>query len=163
MKSLTKSLIVATIVGAVGTGTIATGAIASAESGTTASTDPMSSLVDKIASTFNLDKTKVQEVFDEQRSEMETTREAERETKLQALVDNGTITAEQKTAIEAKLEAMKTERESNKDDFRNMTDEERKTAMDKKKTELEAWAKEQGIDLAKLKGIFGGPGGGHRP
>ncbi len=101
MKSLTKSLIVATIVGAVGTGTVATGAIASAESGTATDTDSMSSLVDKIASTFNLDKAKVQEVFDEQRSEMETKREAEVEAKLQTLVDDGTITTEQKTAIKA--------------------------------------------------------------
>lgn len=163
MKSLTKSLIVATIVGAVGTGTVATGAIANAESGTTTGTDPMSSLVDKIASTFNLDKTKVQEVFDEQRSEMETKREAEVETKLQTLVNNGTITAEQKTAIKAKMAEMKAERESNKDDFKDMTEEERKAAMDKKKTELETWAKEQGIDLTKLTGIFRGPGGGHRP
>jgi competence protein ComGC len=163
MKSLTKSLIVATIVGAVGTGTVATGAIASAESGTATDTDSMSSLVDKIASTFNLDKAKVQEVFDEQRSEMETKREAEVEAKLQTLVDDGTITTEQKTAIKAKMAAMKAERESNKDNFKDMTEEERKAAIDKKKTELETWAKEQGIDLTKLNGVFGGPRGGHRP
>lgn len=163
MKSLKKSLIVASVVGAVGTGALATGAMASAESGTSTGTDPMSSLVDKISATFNLDKAKVQQVFDQQRSEMDTKREQEIADKLATLVRDGTITADQKTAIEAKLAEMKKEREANKDDFKNMTDDERKAAMEKRKTELEDWAKSQGLDLSKLTGIFGGRGGQPHP
>lgn len=154
MKSLTKSLIVASVVGTLGTGALFTGAIASAET-STSTNNPMSSLVDKIASTFNLDKTKVQAVFDQQRSEMDAKRDAEVATRLNTLVSEGTITAQQKTAIEEKLAEMKKERESSTDNFKDMTDEQRKAAMDKKKSDLEAWAKEQGLDLTKLKGIFG--------
>ena len=160
MKGLTKSLIVASIVGTIGLGGVATAGAVSADS-TTASTDPMSSLVDKIASTFNIDRTKVQEVFTADRTEREAAREKEQTARLQALVDNGTITATQKSAIEAKMTAMKTEREAEKEDWKTLTDEERKSKMDEKKTELESWAKEQGLDLTKLKGVLGGGPGGH--
>ena len=159
MNTLSKSLIVATIVGTVGAGTLATDAIANAESGTSTSTSPVSSLVDKLASTFNLDKTNVQEVFDSQRTEMETARAQRVSDRLDALVTAGTITSAQKSAIETKLAELKKEREANKDDMKDMSDEERKSKMDEKRTEMESWAKEQGLDLSKLKGVFGGPGG----
>lgn len=159
MNSIKKPLLVAGIVGTVGIGTLATGAVANAESGATESGGPMSGLVDKLVSTFNLDKDKVQEVFDEQRTEMEQQREQGRAEKLQALVDDGTITSAQKTAIETKIKEMKESREQNKDSFKDMTEEERKSAMDEKRIEMESWAEEQGIDLNELKGIFGGPGG----
>lgn len=166
MNSVKKPLLIAGIVGTVGAGTLATGAVVNAESGSSAS-GPMSGLVDKLASTFNLDKTKVQEVLDQQRSEMEKNREAKATERLQALVDKGTITSAQKTAIEAKLKEMKQDREQNKEEFKNMTAEERKSAMDEKRTELESWADEQGIDLNELKGILRGGGprgeGGPRP
>ena len=166
MKSLNKSLIVATIVGTVGTGVLATSTIASAESGAASSTNPMSSLVDKLASTFHLDKSKVQEVFYTQRTEMEAKREAEVKTRLQVLVDDKTITSAQKTAIETKLAELKKEREADKGAMEGLTDDERKAKMDEKRTALETWAKEQGLDLTKLKGVLGGPGGhggGPRP
>lgn len=158
MNNLTKSVIAASIVGTIGLGSLATVNIAGAESGTSSS-DPMSSLIDKIASTFNIDKSKLQTVFDEEREAREAERETERAERLQALVDDGTITAAQKTAIEKKLAEMKAERDANKDDMQNLSDDERKTKMDEKRSELEAWAKEQGLDLSKLKGVLGGPGG----
>ncbi len=158
MKSLKKSMLVAGVVGTVGAGGLFTGAVANAESGT-ASTDPMSSLVEKLATTFKLDKTNVQEVFDAQRTEMNAQREQEQKERLQKLVDNKTITVAQKTAIEAKLAEMKKEREANKDSFKDLSETERKTRMDAKRTELETWAKAQGLDLAKLQGVFRGPGG----
>jgi hypothetical protein len=155
MNSLRKSLMVAGVVGTVGIGSLAAVGVANAESGTS-STDPTSSLVDKLALTFNLDKTKVQAVFDQQRTEMDAKREANQQQRLQALVDDKTITSAQKTAIEAKIAEMKAEHESNKDDFKSMTQDQRKAAMDAKKTALEAWAKEHGLDLTKLKGVLGG-------
>jgi hypothetical protein len=78
---------------------------------------------------------------------------------LQKLVDAGTITVSQKTAVEAKLKELKAARESNKDSMKDLTDDERKAKMEEERTSLEAWAKEQGIDLANLKGIL--MGGGH--
>lgn len=123
----------------------------------------MSSLVQKIASKFNLNKDEVQKVFDEDRSAREAEREKDQAERLQKLVDAGTITASQKTAIEAKIKEMKAERDANKDSMKDLSDTERKAKMDAKKTELETWAKQQGLDLTKLQGVLmGGHGrGGH--
>lgn len=122
--------------------------------------DPSSSLVDKLVSKFNLNKADVQKVFDENRSEMEAKREAEVKTRLQKLVDEGAITSEQKTKIEAKLKELKAEREANKDAMKDLSETDRKAKMDDKKAALESWAKENGIDLTKLQGVFMGPGMG---
>jgi hypothetical protein len=160
MKGITKSLIVASIVGTFGLGGLATAGIANAESSTSSSTDPMSSLVEKIASTFNIDKAKVQSLFDENKTAREAEREKQQTERLQKLVDDGTITAAQKTAIEAKLAELKKERDADKDTMKDLSDAERKAKMDEKRAELESWAKEQGLDLTKLKGILGGGRGG---
>lgn len=161
MKLPVKQLVAAGIIGTVGIAGLTTFGIANAETSNNTETNPMSSLVDKIASTFNLDKSKVQEVFDAERAERDAEREQKHAERLQSLVDDGTISAAQKSAIEAKIKEMKTEREANKDDLKNLTGEERKTKMDEKRTALETWAKEQNLDLTKLKGVLGGPGGGH--
>lgn len=158
MNSIKKPLLVAGVVGTIGAGTLATGAVVNAQSGAERA-GSMSGLVDKLASTFNLDKTKVQEVFEQQRSEMEQQREIKMNERLQVLVDEGKLSGAQKTAIMAKLKELKENRQENMNEFKNMTKEERKSAMDEKRTELESWADEQGVDLNELKGIFRTPGG----
>ena len=158
MTRLKKSVIAAAAVATVGVaGLTATQAVLAA----TDSTDsPESSLVDKLATKFGLNKSDVQAVFDEEHSE----REAKADERLQALVDDGTITAEQKTAIEAKIAEMKAQRESERDSFKDLSADERKAKMEEKKAELESWAEENGIDLSDLKGVLmGGPGGGRGP
>lgn len=121
----------------------------------------------KIAKQFNLDSSEVEKVFEEDRKEHESEREAIQTKRLQKLVDNGTITDKQKTAIEAKLKEVRAEREKNRDSMDDLSDEQRKAKMDEHRAELESWAKQQGIDLSKLKDIFmpgghrGGPGGHH--
>ena len=153
-----KSLLAVSIVGTVGAGILGTGAMVSATSNTT-SHDPMSSLVDKLSSTFHLDKSKVQEVFDQQRAAMDTKREQEVDSRLDALVSAGTITTAQKTAIQSKLAELKKEHDANRDTMKNLSETERKATMDSKRTSLEKWASAQGIDLSKLDGVFRGPGG----
>ena len=69
-----------------------TGASMVSAASTTDSSDPMSSLVDAMASKFNLDKTQVQAVFDEQKSAMQAEREAEMKTKIAQLVTDGKLT-----------------------------------------------------------------------
>lgn len=124
----------------------------------------MSNLVDKLVSKFNLNKEDVQSVYDEAHKEHEAQREQEQTKKLQALVDNGTITASQKTAIEVKIKEMKAECESSKDSFKDLSEDERKAKMDEKRQKLESWAKEQGLDLSKLRGVLmGGRGHGGPP
>ena len=162
MKKIHKGFVAAAAFATIGTAGLVGAQATHAASDTGSKSDPMSSLVDKLVSKFNLNKSDVQKVIDENRSEMDTKREARLSTRLQKLVDDGTITATQKTAIEAKLKELKSERESNKGSMKDMTDTERKAKMDTKKSELEAWAKENGLDLTKLRGIFmGGGRGGH--
>lgn len=143
--------------GLVGLGAVSAQSDTSSDSG-------MSNLVDKIASKFNLDKTEVQKLFDQDRSEHEAARQQEVASRLDQLVKDGVITSSQKTAIEAKLKEMKSQREADKDSFKDLSEEERHTKMETKRTELERWAKEQGLDLTTLRGIFmGGRHGGPLP
>lgn len=120
-------------------------------------------IVSKIASTFNLDQDDVKKVFEEDKAAHMAEREAKQSESLQKLVDDGTLTAAQKTALEAKFAEQKAEREANKDSKDELSDEERQAQREEKKAAFEAWAEEQGIDLSKLSGIMKGERGpGHK-
>jgi len=130
----------------------------------TNSTDPMSSLVTAISTKFNLNKTDVQKVFDEQRTAMEAEREATAKEKVAQLVKDGKLTQAQADAINAKRAELKKEREANRTtDQSSKTHEERKTEMEARRTALEAWAKENNISNEYLRYVMGGfhrgPGG----
>ena len=133
---------------------------AHAQTGSSSTTG--TSIVDKIASKFNLNKTDVQKVFDEDRAARDAEREQQEATKLADLVKAGTLTQAQADKITTKRAEMKAERDKNKDSFKNMTDAERKAAMDANKTALDKWAKDNGIDIKYLMpgGNHGGPGHG---
>lgn len=128
--------------------------------------DDKQTLISKIAKKFNVSESDVKSVFDADKIERDAARLAEQTKRLQALVDNKTITVEQKTKIEVKLAELKTEREANRDAFKDLTHEERKAKLDAQNAALETWTKDNGIDLTKLDGILqfghGGPGHGDR-
>ncbi len=132
---------------------------------TNANSSPMSSLVQKIADKFNVDKAEVQKVFDEARAEHRVEHEQRFNERLDALVSQGKITAEQKTLIIEKFSTMKAEREANRDSGTRPT----RAEMEAKKAELDKWAAENGIDLsvimpARGEGGFGSRGShGHAP
>lgn len=153
-----KSLVTAATLATIGgMGTLGVHAVSAQNN---SGSDPRSNLVDKIASTFNVNKADVQKVFDENHSEMEAKRKAGTSDRLQKLVDAGTITAEQKTAIEAKLMELHANHEATRDSMKDLSKDERKAKMQQQRTELENWAKENNLDLSKLRGIFmGGPEG----
>src|SRR4051812_426947 len=78
--------------------------VAAAAAGVTAvsaatPTDSQSSLVQKIADTFHLDKSKVQAVFDEHKSQVQADHQAKFEERLSQAVTDGKLTADQKTKI----------------------------------------------------------------
>ncbi len=129
MKAIKSKLVVAAVAGVVGLSSLGVVGMVSADDSSTG----RESLISKLAEKFGVSQDEVQSVFDENREEMQAEREAEASERLQGLVDDGTITAEQKTAIEAKKDEMQTAREN-------------------QKTELEAWADEQGVDLHLLRG-----------
>ncbi|HEY1085749.1 MAG TPA: hypothetical protein VGE34_03435 [Candidatus Saccharimonadales bacterium] len=154
-----KSLLAAGVVTAIGLTGVA-GAATYAASSTQA--DPMSGLVGAIASKFNLDKSEVQKVFDEQRSQMETERENEIKDELAQLVKDGKLTQAQADKITAKREELKKEREANRTSGEKPSKSDMKKNMEARKTALEKWAKENGIDSQYLRYVFGGGHhGGH--
>ena len=89
--------------------------------------------------------------------------QAKQEERLSQLVTDGKITEDLKALILNKYKEIQAERESNKDSFRNLTPEERKAQMEEKKTELEAWANENGIDIKYLMHFGGKDNEGHGP
>jgi len=162
LKKIKKRLVAAAAVATIGSmGAVGLQAVHAASN--TSTSDPMSSLIDKLVNKFNLNKADVQQVFDDNRAAMDAQRQADQSAKLQKLVDAGAITATQKTTIEAKIKELDAARAANKASMQGLTDTERKAKMDAERTALEAWAKTNGIDLTKLQGIFmgghGRPGG----
>jgi hypothetical protein len=145
-------------------GAVATLGVASTAAGVQAVTNTgsdQSGIVDKIAQKFNLNKDEVQKVFDEDRATHEAQHQSRMEERLSQAVKDGKLTEDQKTKILAKLTELKASMESERENFKNMTDEERKTHMEQKRTELETWAKENNIptDYLHFIGHGGGPGG----
>lgn len=164
MKKLKQSLLVAGAVTTVGLTGLAGVGVASAATDTTATgTDPMSSLIDKIASKFNLDKTKLKAVFDQERTNREAARDAEITKALEQLVTDGKITSEQKDKLVAKRAEIKKEMEASRTTNQSKTREEMHTLMDQKRTELEQWAKGNGISTEYLRYLMGGRGGHSGP
>lgn len=154
-----KPLLIAGVVSTIGLAGLGAG-VAQAATSSDSDKAPMSGLVDAIATKFNLDKTQVQQVVDEQRTQMEAEREEKIKSQLNTLVKDGKITQAQADAITTKRAELHKEREANKDSADDKTAAERKTDREAKKTALETWAKEQGIDSKYLRYVFGHGHGG---
>ena len=137
----------------------------------TQGTESYPPIVQKLAEKFNLKPADVNAVFEEERTERRAEHRQRYEDLLAQAVKDGKITEKQKTAIIAKQAEL---REA-MDGLRDLAPEERRAAMEKQRTELETWAKDNDIDLRYLMmggrgfkhgrggfgGAFGGPGFGH--
>lgn len=148
------TLAVLAVTGFLGLGILNSGAVYAQENVAVVSKPNFfSAVVDKISATFGLDKAKVQAVVDEVEKEHKATMNTEmkkrQEERLNKLVSEGKITEAQKTAIIKKHEEMRNN--FNPETFKNMTEEQRKAAMEKQHADLEAWAQSQGIDPEYLK------------
>lgn len=108
--------------------TIGAGSMAMAENGNNNGT-----LADKIATKFNLNKDDVQAVFNEDRQAKQAERTAEMSTKLQAAVDSGKLTADQKTLLENKMK-------------------ENQAARTAEMTALQDWASTNNVDMRYVMG-----------
>lgn len=151
----------AVVAGVVGAGATA---IHAASNDATTRPNPMANLVTAIAQKFNLNQADVQKIFDEQqtqmRQEMETRQAEQAKERLAQIVKDGKLTQAQADLITAKQAELKASHESLKD----KTPEEARTAMEAKKTELQAWAKTNNIPEQYLMGpMGGGPRGEHGP
>ncbi len=117
--------------------------------------NPMSSLIEKIAFKFNLNKADVQAVFDQDRADHESERESQYEDQLSQYVKEGKITQTQKQLILAKHKEMIANHQSEMQNNQNLTKEEKHAARDKKQRELKDWATQNNIDIKYLM-PFGG-------
>lgn len=97
--------------------------------------------MDKIATTFNLDRAEVQKVFDQDRDERKTEIETKFNNRITEAVNNGELTQDQADKIKAKRTELKTFMDSQKD----KTKQERHEAMRTKRAELQQWAKDNNI------------------
>ena len=114
-------------------------------------------LVQTIAEAFNLDPDEVENVIDQDREDRE-------QEHLDALVEDGTLTEEQRAELENMHDTMRDRREELRDT--DMTPEGRHEAMEELRAEMDTWAEENGIDLPHLgprrgMGIGGGMGERH--
>lgn len=138
----------------------------------TTNTQSESSIIQRLASRFNINQSDVEQVFKDHRSAMHAQREenikAHFTARLQSLVDGGKITGDQKTAIENKFqeihERIETERKSwqdSKEDWVNKSQEERQKAREERKAkiddvkkEIDQWLSDQGIDKNVIGSLF---------
>lgn len=154
-----RTLLAALTVAAVGASAIGMSGIANAAQGATA-TNPMSGLVNAIATKFNLNPSDVQQVFDDQRAKMEVEHQQTMADRISAAVTAGTITQAQADAITAKQAEMK----AFMDTLQDKTPEERQAAMKTQMDSLREWVTTNNIPRELLPfgpGGHGGRWGGH--
>ncbi|MEN9406886.1 MAG: hypothetical protein RLZZ455_102 [Candidatus Parcubacteria bacterium] len=115
------------------------------------------SIVQKIAEKFNLKTDEVQKVFDEEHETRHKAMQEKMQEGLSQAVKDGKITSVQKDAIVKKFQSLDMGFK-NHESFKEMTQEERRSAMQTKKAELESWAKENNLTLETLHEVLGGKG-----
>ncbi len=110
----------------------------------------MTTLVERIATKFGLKTSEVQSVFDGHRAERQREMQDRFSERLDEMVSAGKITKEQKALIIAKHTELQSQRGKDIDTWRDLTPQERRAQMQKRRDELEAWAKEHGIDVSSV-------------
>jgi cobalamin biosynthesis Mg chelatase CobN len=150
--NMKRSALVATAVAAVAVAGLGTTSLVSA-----ASTSSGTSLVDKIASKFNLQKSDVQAVFDQDRQEHQAQMEADQKQRLADAVKNGKLTqaqADHITQIMNEIKSLRGSSTSPRDESSTVRSQ-IKTKMD----DLRTWAQQNNVDMQY---VMGGHGRGMR-
>ena len=118
--------------------------------------DLMTSLIQQLSKRFGLKQDDVQEVFDQVRKDKQTQMEARFEAKLETYVKEGKINEAQKKIIISKHTELQSEMQKDWQSKQNLTPAQRKAEMEKKRQEIESWAKANGIDPQYLGMFFKG-------
>lgn len=151
-----RTLIAGAAVAAVGLAGVGGVGLASAA---TSNSSNSTSIVDRIATKFNLDKDEVQAVFDEERNEHKAEMKQDRSDRLAQAVKDGDLTQEQADHITAAFNEIDALISDTPPDEQS---EEAHKQVRAKMDALHAWAEENDIDMPDL--VFGvrshgGPGG----
>jgi ABC-type glycerol-3-phosphate transport system substrate-binding protein len=150
-----RTVLVGAVVAAAAVGGAGGAGIASAA---TANTTGESSIVDKIASKFNLNKTEVQAVFDEQHQAKQAERQADQKQRLAEAVTAGKLTQAQADHITSVFNEIKALRGTT--DPRDLSQDVRDQIRDKMDA-LHDWAEANNIDMQYVMMGHGGRGGMH--
>ncbi len=121
-------------------------------------TQTQNTLVQMIAQKFGLKETEVETVFNQHRALRQQEMQVLFEQRLTAAVQAGKLTESQKSLIVAKHKEIMANRQSEMEQFRSLSVEERRVAREKRHAELEAWAKQNNIDLQYFMQGMGGEG-----
>jgi hypothetical protein len=140
MKISGKSIMLAGLGAAAGMAVMGAGVIHAATS-TSTGTTPISNLVNAIATKFNLKTADVQQVFDQQRTQMAAQRTQDEKLRLDQAVKDGKITQAQEDLIIAKLAEQRAFRES----LSGKTQAEREAAISANRTALQKWMTDNNI------------------
>ena len=124
------------------------------------------SLSAAIATKFGLKQADVQAVIDSQHEVKQAERQKTYEAKLDAAVSAGTISADQKIKIMAKVKELEASRQADRATAPDKTPAERQAAREAKRVSLNQWAADNKIpeNLLMMKGFEGrmhGPMGAH--
>lgn len=119
-------------------------------------TTPHQTIIQKLVAKFGLRESDVKSVFDEIRDERQSQMQTRTDDRLSQAVKNSKITEVQKQAILAKQKELQTAKLADKEAWKSLTPEARKAAMEKEKTDLDAWAKTNGIDVSFLRNGYKG-------
>jgi outer membrane scaffolding protein for murein synthesis (MipA/OmpV family) len=147
MKYPKKLIFAAASAGVIGAAGI--GATAIAVSGNDSSSYPP--IVQKIASTFGLDPAKVNDVFKQQHQDNLQDRQAKLKSTLDQAVKDGKLTQDQETKLIAEMQTLRSQLKSGSQTSRRQN-------MQEFKTQLDQWAKDNGIN--NLDQILPKPGTG---
>ncbi len=155
MITLKQGLVGAALVSTLGAGV--TGATVFAAEKTSGGS--IDDLITTLASKFDLNADDVREVFTEHHEAMEEERAQEREAELEAklaqAVTDGKLTQDQADALKAQHEEHEQDRESDRESFASMTEEERQAAMEERRESMDAFLESEGISKETLREIFG--------
>lgn len=122
---------------------------------TTSGQNPMTNLVNKIAEKFNLNPSDVQQVFDDQRAQMQDQMNQKYQDRISQAISDGKLTQEQADKIIAKKTELESERQDFKADLEGKTKEEMRDAMKTQMDSLKQWASDNNISMEYL--MFGRP------
>jgi hypothetical protein len=137
------------------------GAAAVHAANTTTGDAPMGNLVSAIASKFNLNQADVQQVFDEQHTQMQAHHQQQFVDRISQAITAGKITQEQADKIIAKQKELQALHELVQTDIANMTMEQQRALMQEHKEQLMQWAKDNNIPTQYLHFLFGHGHDGH--
>lgn len=109
-------------------------------------------LAQRIAARFKLNENEVQTVIDEEHAARHAKMQELINQRLTQAVADGRLTEEQKQLIIAKQAELQKKMAEKRASLQTLTSEERKSALESARAELEAWAKEHDIDMTYVAG-----------